>query len=69
MIWHTVPQAAEAAGVTERTIRRWISAGWLPVKEHPLVPGVRFVDDADLRRASGLAASNRGGKGRFTLTA
>lgn len=28
----TIPQAAEAAGVTERTIRAWIAQGWLRAK-------------------------------------
>lgn len=28
----TIPQAAEAAGVTERTIRAWIAQGWLKAK-------------------------------------
>lgn len=28
----TIPEAAEAAGVTDRTIRAWIANGWLVAK-------------------------------------
>lgn len=28
----TIPEAAEAAGVTERTVRAWIAQGWLRAK-------------------------------------
>lgn len=28
----TIPEAADAAGVTERTIRAWIGSGWLRAK-------------------------------------
>ena len=28
----TIPEAAEAASVTERTIRAWIANGWLKAK-------------------------------------
>lgn len=28
----TIPEAAEAAGVTERTVRAWIGSGWLRAK-------------------------------------
>lgn len=28
----TIPEAAQAAGVTERTIRAWIANGWLAAK-------------------------------------
>ena len=64
-IWHTIPQAAVVMSVTERTIRKWITDGDLPVKAHPLVPGVRFVDDADLLTASIRVGDRRGGSGRF----
>lgn len=28
----TIPEAADAAGVTERTVRAWIANGWLKAK-------------------------------------
>lgn len=28
----TIPEAAEAAGVTDRTVRAWIAQGWLRAK-------------------------------------
>ena len=28
----TIPEAAESAGVTERTVRAWIAQGWLRAK-------------------------------------
>ena len=64
-IWHTIPQAAEVMSVKERTIRKWIKDGHLPVKSHPLIPGVRYVDDADLLAASIKVGDRRGGSGRF----
>ena len=66
MIWHTIPQAAETMGVTERTVKSWIRDGLLPVKRHDLVPGAAFVDDADLRRAEAAAHARKGGTTRFT---
>lgn len=48
MIWHTIAQAAERVHREERTIRTWVRNGDLPVKAHPLVPGVVFVDEGDL---------------------
>ena len=66
MIWHTVNQAADVMGLTPRTIRKWIADGDLPVKASPIIPGVRFIDDADLRNAEAAIAERRGGATRFT---
>ena len=66
MIWHTIDQAADVMGLTPRTIRKWIAAGDLPVKSSPILPGIIFVDDADLKTTEATIAARRGGVTRFT---
>ena len=69
MIWHTIEQAAQVMGLTPKTIRRWISEGDLPVKTHPIVPGVLFIDDYDLRSTEAAIHDRRGGRTRYGVAA
>lgn len=57
----TVREAAEDAGVTTRTVRRWIASGRLPAET---VGGRVYVDWAELNRVE--AATRRHG-GRLRL--
>ncbi len=45
--YHRARQIAETLGLTERTIRRWISDETLPSSK---IGGARLVADADLER-------------------
>ena len=66
MIWHTIDQAADVMGLTPRTIRKWIAAGDLPVKSSPILPGIIYIDDADLKATEAAVAARRGGATKFT---
>lgn len=59
----TVAEAADHAGTTQRTVRRWIAAG-LPAQR---MNGRVTVDIADLNRQE-AATRRRGGKPRKWLT-
>ncbi|MDN5731202.1 MAG: helix-turn-helix domain-containing protein [Yaniella sp.] len=44
--WQTIPQSAEAAGVSTSTIRRWIARGHL--RAYKFGPRAIRIDPADL---------------------
>ncbi len=57
MKFRTTSQAAVAAGVTPRTIRRWADRGW--VKSVRTAGGHRRIDREDLQRVLHREPSDR----------
>jgi excisionase family DNA binding protein len=57
----TVAEAAEGAGTTERTVRRWIASGRLPCRR---IKARVYVDIADVNRVE-AETRRHGGRRRL----